>query len=799
MAEGALFHLAGKVLDVLGSFILQKLKLASGVETEIENLRDTVSTIHAVILDAEKKSSHSHQIKDWLRKLKDVLHDADDLLDDFYFEVLRHKVMTKKQVRLFCSSSNQLAFSPKMGHKIEAIRKRLNAIADGRKFHLDESSIEPQVMNRDRETYSFVHEEDVIGRDDDKKEITKLLLDDNVVENISIIPIVGLGGLGKTTLAQLVYNDENVSKNFELKLWICVSDIFDATGIVKEILKQLKKKKREGSLENLEQLKMKMHEAGSLEILAQLKEHERSFEILGQLTKHEESLENLQNQLREKLNRKKYLLVLDDLWNEDNNKWFRLRDLLMFVVGSKTSLRELKELSSLGGNLFIRGLGHGKDDMVECKATNMKEKQHLQQLGLIWDLRWDRETECYDEESLEGLQPHPNLKALELFFCMGVRIPNWLSSLTNLVSLGFSYNKRLQHLPPLNKLPFLKSLRFEHMEALEYISEEEEEDSVSNVFGGSSSSSSKTIEFFPSLSSLELGDCPNLKGWWRKDYDNELLLPSFPCLSKLEIAFCPKLTSMPLFPYLKENLKLCDTSSKVLQQTMKMGTRQRASTATTSTSTSSSSCFPLSQLQFLELKDFDLESLPEEWLGNLTSLQRLQILFCDNLTSFPEEGLRNLTSLQHLEIANCPNLTSFLEEGLRNLTSLQLLEIRNCPNLTSLSQGIRNLTSLQHLSIRSCPILGQRCQRQTGEDWPNIAHVPIVIVDGVDQQQETIPSSLVSHLTSHAERIKFQTLFKTVWPCNCATCRELSEMEKIFLILKGTIYCQLNMQELAYY
>ena len=78
MAEGALFDLAGKVLDVLGSIVLQELKLASGVETEIESLRDTVSTIHAVLLDAEKRSSHSHQIEDWLRKLKDVLHDADD-------------------------------------------------------------------------------------------------------------------------------------------------------------------------------------------------------------------------------------------------------------------------------------------------------------------------------------------------------------------------------------------------------------------------------------------------------------------------------------------------------------------------------------------------------------------------------------------------------------------------------------------------------------------------------------------------------------------------------------------------
>jgi Leucine-rich repeat (LRR) protein len=344
---------------------------------------------------------------------------------------------------------------------------------------------------------------------------------------------------------------------------------------------------------------------------------------------------------------------------------------------------ELKELRNLGGRLRIENLGHGKDDMVECKATNMKEKQHLQRLELAWDQMSDREFQIVnDEESLEGLQPHPNLKALELLRYMGVRIPSWVSSLTNLVELRFVINRKLKYLPPLNKLPFLKSLYMKEMEALEYISEEE--DSVSNVFGGRySSSSSKTIEFFPSLFSLVIWKCPNLKGWWRKDYDNEpdhLLLPSFPCLSKLDIVNCPKLTSMPLFPYLKESLILWETSSKVLQQTMKMGTRQRATT-----STSSSSWFPLSQLQYLRLWDVnDLESLPEEWLGNLTSIQRLQI--------------------------------------------------RGCPNLTSLPQGIRNLTSLQHLTIINCPHLWERCQRQIGEDWPNIAHVPYVNVDGVNQQ-----------------------------------------------------------------
>ncbi|XP_050282920.1 uncharacterized protein LOC126723494 isoform X2 [Quercus robur] len=101
MAEGALFHLAEKVLELLRSLTLQEVKLASSVKTEIEKLTNTVTTIQAVILDAEKQSSQDHQIKDWLRKLKDVLHDADDLLDDFSTDVLRQKVMTKKELFIF--------------------------------------------------------------------------------------------------------------------------------------------------------------------------------------------------------------------------------------------------------------------------------------------------------------------------------------------------------------------------------------------------------------------------------------------------------------------------------------------------------------------------------------------------------------------------------------------------------------------------------------------------------------------------------------------------------------------------
>ncbi|XP_060667875.1 probable disease resistance protein At1g58390 [Ziziphus jujuba] len=69
------------------------------------------------------------------------------------------------------------------------------------------------------DTHSFVYEgEVVIGREGDRMKILQLLLDTKSDhENVSVVNIVGHGGLGKTTLAQLVFNDEKVEKHFDLK------------------------------------------------------------------------------------------------------------------------------------------------------------------------------------------------------------------------------------------------------------------------------------------------------------------------------------------------------------------------------------------------------------------------------------------------------------------------------------------------------------------------------------------------------------------------------------------------------
>ncbi|KAG2674863.1 hypothetical protein I3760_13G157300 [Carya illinoinensis] len=294
MAEGVLFDIAARIIESLGSLALKETRLLCGVTDELEKLKNTVSTIKAVLLDAEDQwAVNNHEVIDWLEKLKDVVYDADDLLDGFSIECLLREMMTRdkmaKKVRIFFSKSNQLVYDFKMGREIKAIRQKLDAIQNDRKFHLEQRPVEIGGRARKRDdTHSYVPAAKVTGREDDKKEIIKRLLSDSdIKENVGILPITGIGGLGKTTLAQFIFNDEKIDKHFQLKMWACVSESFEVEKVIGKILESITKKKPDVS----------------------------GMDALGHI-------------LREKIGGKKYLLVLDDVWNEDVKNWDDLKVLL---------------------------------------------------------------------------------------------------------------------------------------------------------------------------------------------------------------------------------------------------------------------------------------------------------------------------------------------------------------------------------------------------------------------------------------------------------------------------------------
>nr|TKS15572.1 NBS-LRR resistance gene-like protein ARGH30 [Populus alba] len=247
MAEAFAAEIAKSLLGKLGSFAVQEFRLAWGLEDDLARLEERLKAINAVLSDAEKQQSKKESIRLWLHMLREVLYDAEDVLDEIECETLRRDVVkttgsTSRKVRRFFSSYNKIAFRSTMGHKIKSIIDRLANISSLKSdFNLSEQPIdcghvlhEETEMNRSFESFSGL-----IGRDEDKERIINLLAAPFKVGDARplVLPIVGMGGLGKTSLAKSVCDAENVKSNFDLNMEVCVSDDFSLKQVVPKIIK----------------------------------------------------------------------------------------------------------------------------------------------------------------------------------------------------------------------------------------------------------------------------------------------------------------------------------------------------------------------------------------------------------------------------------------------------------------------------------------------------------------------------------------------------------------------------------
>ncbi|KAK4432029.1 putative disease resistance RPP13-like protein 1 [Sesamum alatum] len=294
-----------------GSFAWREIGVIWGVEDELRKLQRTYLKIQELVEHMEGSSSRffngSKAWQIWFEDMRKLAYDADALLDHVALHLSSYcaerSVNAHQENQVFSmvlSSFNELKLPNKickMQEKLEELAKEMEGLVMIEKFKQEPYKTAPPRSTQFNNFYStvlFADDKTVVGRERDREYIVECLSGKCERADFSVIPIVGMGGIGKTTFARLIYDDERVCHIFGRRIWVSISMDFDMVRIAKSIV-----------------------ESATL------------------CACNLSDLISLQAMLRDILSRRKFLLVLDDYWSESHADWDVLCSLFRF--GSKGS------------------------------------------------------------------------------------------------------------------------------------------------------------------------------------------------------------------------------------------------------------------------------------------------------------------------------------------------------------------------------------------------------------------------------------------------------------------------------
>ncbi|WVZ54699.1 hypothetical protein U9M48_005459 [Paspalum notatum var. saurae] len=343
------------------------------IKDDIEQLMDGIWKLKTTmpkmlnLIDQVEWQSHKEHAAGLLPDIKDAVYDAEDLLDEFDYYVLKLKIESSKNSGQDNLSDTFLEFfnsfrSDGYIRKVNRIQAKLDHVHhQSMDMHLDQ---EPQKFDKSvrPETCAFIDEPKIFGREEELKYLVKTLVparkrsradSKSTMVKLHVLPIVGMGGVGKTTIAQQICNDANVKRHFgENIIWTCVSDDFDIKRLTKEILQH----SGEGT------------SSDSLNILLKKLEGFVKF--------------------------KRFLIVLDDMWDDilkqDGAGWRKLfKCLENCAEGSRILVTtRSSEVATLVGT------------MDHYKLDGLKD-------GVFWDFfklcAFEPTSSCNNQESLESI------------------------------------------------------------------------------------------------------------------------------------------------------------------------------------------------------------------------------------------------------------------------------------------------------------------------------------------------------------------------------------------------------------
>ncbi|CAL5414922.1 unnamed protein product [Camellia sinensis] len=248
MAERAV----SSVIQYLAPFLADEVKLLKGVRKEIVSIKAELERIHSFLEDAESRAEKGDKgVKTWVKQVREVSYRIEDVINEHILLVLPKQPGLVGSLRKVTRTITKLKPRHEIASQIQDIKTTIREVQEGavRYGFSSSSSLEHSItstssitkdnMWRDPRLASlFVGDVEVVGIESPKYELLSRLVDQNHSQR-AMISVVGMGGIGKTTVAKRVYDSQEVVAHFNSKAWITVSQSYKPEELLKKMIEQL--------------------------------------------------------------------------------------------------------------------------------------------------------------------------------------------------------------------------------------------------------------------------------------------------------------------------------------------------------------------------------------------------------------------------------------------------------------------------------------------------------------------------------------------------------------------------------